>query len=71
MTALHWQVSCAGSLEKGISKTLQLGENSLLGGYAVSGGLPGFTLFLMEQPIYMEWEQLQFLRSKPLTCIAV
>jgi hypothetical protein len=28
-----------------------------VGGYAVSDGLPGYTLFLMEQTIYMEREQ--------------
>jgi hypothetical protein len=42
-------------LEKGMSGMLQLGENSFLGGYAVSNELPGVLLFLMDQAIYMEW----------------
>lgn len=71
MTALRGKGSCVGWLEKGMFRTLQLGENSFSGWHAVSGGLRGFTLFLMEQTVFMECEQMSFLWSKPPTYTAV
>ncbi len=49
-----------GPARKGMSRTLQLGENGGLNRLTVSGKLPGYTLFLMEQTIYMGRGQMSF-----------
>ena len=53
-------LGCTFPPARGNSRTPQLSENGFLGGHAVSGGLPGCTLLLMEQTIYMKWEKVSF-----------